>query len=482
MNQAKMAQKQAELAKKAKENPTHKYYNLYSLMHWDYWITQAVESVLKRPGSETAGADNQTKKTFQAHYEQEIKSLVRELKQKTYCPQPVRRAFIPKKNGNQRPLGIPALRDRIVQEALRAILDPIYESDFCQHSYGFRKGRKTMDAIAAMMPMFNNTSKFFYVIEGDIHSYFDTVHHRKLVKILKRRIADGDILDLIWKFLKAGVMEDGLFSVTEAGVPQGGVISPLLANIYLHEFDKWAETKWNITNNEQRWNRCHGLGNYKMIRYADDFVIVSNDKIVGVRAAKQEVKAFLETELHLKLSEEKTRLTHVNNGFDFLGFHIQRVNSKGRWVAHIRPTEEAIKRIKAKIKELTLRQTTNRNEFDELVKLNEVVRGWAEYYKHTSLIKDSEIVTSFTWDRYRLWLQKKHKRVGIKEHIKKRTKVIHNRIRWYAKMQTEDKILFTYQWLPTLREYNRWHYHRKGKDGFTHPYLEIEKPEEILSG
>src|SRR5437764_1634448 len=163
MNQAKMAEKQTALAKTAVKNPEHRFSNLYTLMHWEYWITQAAETVLERPGSDTAGIDGQTKNAFRETYEAEISCLVNELKRKTYVPNPVRRTFIDKKNGDQRPLGIPALRDRIVQEAIRAILDPIYESDFCHHSYGFRKGRRTMDAIAVMMPMFNTSTKFYYV-------------------------------------------------------------------------------------------------------------------------------------------------------------------------------------------------------------------------------------------------------------------------------------------------------------------------------
>ena len=243
MSQAIMAQKQKTLAEAAQANPEHRFTNLYSLMHWDYWIRTAMDTVLARPGSTTAGIDGKRRDYFKDHYEETVKLLVESLRGKTYEPQPVRRVYIPKSNGKLRPLGIPALRDRFVQEALRAILDPIFESDFCLHSYGFRKGRCTMDAIAVIMPLFNTSNKHYYVIEGDIRSYFDTVHHRKLLSLVKRRIADKDIIDLIWKFLKAGVMEGQLFAKTEQGVPQGGIISPLLANIYLHELDIWAEKK-----------------------------------------------------------------------------------------------------------------------------------------------------------------------------------------------------------------------------------------------
>ena len=177
----------------------------------------AADNVLARPGSNTGGIDGTTRDSFLKQRGEQIAALVETLKTKTYEPQPVRRVYIPKSNGKMRPLGIPTLRDRIVQEALRAMLDPIYESDFQHHSYGFRKGRCTMDAIAVIMPLFNESIKHYYVIEGDLERYFDTVHHRKLLSLLKRRIADRDMLDLIAKFLKAGVLEEGTLCAHRSG-------------------------------------------------------------------------------------------------------------------------------------------------------------------------------------------------------------------------------------------------------------------------
>src|SRR5439155_6501926 len=329
MSQAMMAQKQLTLARTALDNPHHRFTNLYSLMHWRLWIEEAAKTVLARPGSLTAGVDGKTRDAFRQDFDEHITLIVRLLKTKTYEPLPVRRVFIPKRNGKTRPLGIPALRDRIIQEALRAVLDPIYEADFRPHSYGFRKERCTMDAISVLLPLFNSRSKHFYVIEGDLQSYFDTVHHRKLLSLLKRRIADRDLLALIWKFLKAGVMHRGLFAHTTAGVPQGGVVSPLLANVYLHEFDRWAEVKWAVDAYSRQKTRAAGRGNYKMVRYADDFVVVSNDTRAGVEHTKQELASFLASELHLTLSPDKTVITHVNDGFNFLGFRIRRSRPEG---------------------------------------------------------------------------------------------------------------------------------------------------------
>lgn len=478
MHRTKMAQKQMTLAQTACDNPEHRFTNLYSLMHWDYWIRYAANLVLARPGSSTAGVDNITRTRFKANYEKEMVKIVEALKRTTYEPLPVRRAYISKGDGRkQRPLGIPALRDRIVQEALRAILDPIYESDFQPHSYGFRKGRCTMDAIAVIMSLFIGNRKYYYVIEGDIRSYFDTVHHRKLLSILKRRIADKDIIDLIWKFLKAGVMEDGLFARTEVGVPQGGVISPLLANAYLNEFDKWAEEKWHqLTPYEMQKRRRAGKGNYRMVRFADDWVVVSNDRIAEVKQAKEEIRDFLETELHLELSMEKTKITHVNEGFDFLGFHIQRVKPNGRWALYLRPTEKSKRRIKARIKELTSGNWTWMDEYTRLTTLNAITRGWATYYRHTSLVSDISEITRYTWHRYLLWLRKKYKGLGKGQLIKPRYRVIHGRARWTAEIREGAKVLKAYQWLPTRKEFKRWRYLQKGRNGFPHPYIFEAEP------
>lgn len=478
MSQAIMAQKQKTLAEAAQANPEHRFTNLYSLMHWDYWIRTAMDTVLARPGSTTAGVDGKSRDYFKDHYEETVQLLVTGLRKKTYEPQPVKRVHIPKSNGKLRPLGISALRDRFVQEALRAILDPIFEADFCLHSYGFRKGRCTMDAIAVMMPLFNTSNKHYYVIEGDIRSYFDTVQHRKLLSLVKRRIADKDIIDLIWKFLKAGVMEGQLFAKTEQGVPQGAIISPLLSNIYLHELDRWAEAKWDLPRSHRQKRRAAGTGNYKMVRYCDDFVVVSNGTLAEAKAVKEELKDFLRTALHLELSEEKTTITHINEGIDFLGFHIQRVNPEGKWVVHLRPTEKSTERIKKKVKDLTTRGWTWLDEYIQLTRLNALARGWAEYYKHTSLLEDIEAVTRYVWFRYLQWLMRKQK--GARKHqlITTKTKVIHNRTRWTATIQEEGVTLDTYQWLPTRTELKRQRYPQKGKAGFKHPYIWEAEPGE----
>ena len=476
MNPTKMAEKQRFLARTASEHPDHRFTNLYDLLHWDYWMHISAKRVLARPGSQTDGVDNVTRAAFKKDYERHMTALLDQLKRRTYEPLPVRRVYIPKHDGKQRPLGIPALRDCIVQEALRAILDPIYESDFYRHSYGFRKGRRTLDAIAVLMPLFNSSVKHYYVIEGDLRSYFDTVHHRTLMKLLRRRLKDRALLDLIWKFLKSGVMEGGLFSHTDSGVPQGGVISPLLANVYLNEFDKWAAAQWDLDPNARRGRRRAGLGNYKMVRYADDFVVVGNGAKAEVKATKQAIQQFLENELHLTLSEEKTVITHVNDGFDFLGFHIQRKPVNGRWAVHLRPTAKAKERVKRKLNDLTSRNWTWMDEHTRLTTLNAIVRGWAEYYRYTSFLRDIGEITEFAWFRYLYWLRKKHKGSHKGQLIRKKTRMLHGRTRWYAEVREGGNTLEAYQWLPTRQELDRQRYRRKGEAEFPHPYLSGHAP------
>ncbi len=462
-----IAQKQQTLAQKAVSDPTYRFNRLYDLLHWEKWIHDAARVVLSRPGSRTDGVDGKTRDSFKQHYDSQMAILIAQLKSGDYQPLPVKRVYIPKPNGKKRPLGIPALRDRIVQEGIRMVLDPIFESDFHPYSFGFRKGRRTMDAVAVLMPLANTSVKHYYVIEGDLKSYFDTVNHRILMKLLKKRIADKKLLMLIHRFLGAGVMENHLFAQTREGVPQGGIISPLLANIYLNEFDKWAAKKWQLTANEKQKVRKAGRGNYVMVRYADDFVVVSNDGIAGVRQAKVEIKAFLEEELKLTLSEDKTLITHVNKGYDFLGFNIRRGQPEGRWVVHLKPSQTSVKRVKTKIKALTTRQQTLYDEVSKLSQLNQVVRGWCEYYKHTSLQADLEQISRYAWQRYHLWLLAKYKGSRKVQLINTKTRIIMRRQRWVANTIGIE----IHQWLPSPKELNRSRYKAKGRDGFDHPYL-----------
>ena len=217
---------QRKLSLWAEQDKGRKFYDLYSLLRNDTWLRLAHDYVAQNAGSNTAGCDGITMRLFDQRLEENLRSLAEELRAGAFQPLPVRRVLIPKADGRHRPLGIGAIRDRIVQAALRMILEPIYEADFSQTSFGFRPLRRTMDAIRCITWSTTERKKFFWVIEGDLCSYFDTIHHRRLAKIVRRRIEDARIIELIWKFLRAGVMEGKLFQDSRRGVPQGGIVSP----------------------------------------------------------------------------------------------------------------------------------------------------------------------------------------------------------------------------------------------------------------
>src|SRR6266699_5529609 len=276
---------QRKLSQWAIDDPTKRFVDLYSLLCNEVWLRVAHHSINSNQGRETAGVDGESMSQFNGDLDGNLTRLRQLLKAGTFEPMPVRRVYIPKANGKTRPLGIPGIRDRIVQEALRMILEPIWEAGFSIYSYGFRPNRSTYDAIAYLSNrLVGHGSSYQWVIEGDIASYFDTIPHRRLNKAIKRRVADRDIKDLLWKFLRAGVMYKGTFSETLTGTPQGGIISPLLANIYLDELDKYMESNYLSTPSWKRIQlRRKGKSNYLYVRYADDFVVLCN----GTKAEAQ---------------------------------------------------------------------------------------------------------------------------------------------------------------------------------------------------
>ena len=242
---------QRSLCRKAAQQPGHRFGDLFNLTFHSEWLRLAHDHAAQNAGSKTAGCDGVVMADFDADREGNLRKLAEGLRSGSFEARPVRRVYIPKANGKRRPLGIPSVRDRIVQEAVRMILEPIFEADFLQDSYGFRPNRRTMDAVTHLWPHLQRG--YHWVIEGDISSYFDTIHHRKLMKLLARRIADGQLLDLIWQFLRAGVMERGLFKKTELGTPQGG-----------RSVRCWRTC--TCTNSTNTWSPCSGSVGTRRVR------------------------------------------------------------------------------------------------------------------------------------------------------------------------------------------------------------------------
>jgi RNA-directed DNA polymerase len=319
-----------------------------------------------------AGLDKVSIDMFQANLEQNLLALMRDLKTRGgYTALPLRRVYIPKGPGQSRPLGIPAVRDRVAQEVLRLLLSPIFDRLFHDNSYGFRPGRNCHMAVEKVLEF--HRSGHTHVLDADIQGFFDNLPHDVIMTALRAEIADGNILDLIEKFLKAGVMEEGVFQPTRKGTPQGGVISPLLANIALNSLD------WQLD----------GAG-FRFVRYADDFVVLCRTE-AQLAKAQTLVQQHL-TSLGLTLSPEKTRLTKFREGFNFLGF------AMSSWSVTMRP--KSVEKFKNKVRELTLRHLNL--DAQVIRKINQVIRGTANYFA-TTFSHCSDLFRSLDrWIRMRL--------------------------------------------------------------------------------
>lgn len=438
---------QRSLAIKAQYQKEHQFDHLYRLICRQEWIEEALKTILSNQGSKTAGIDGVTKKALQSDTAKAefVRELEAELRSKQFRPMPVRRIYIPKSNGKTRPLGIPTIKDRVVQMLVKMVLEPIYESDFLNCSNGFRPGRRTQDCIARLDSYINRRNKYYWVIEGDIKGAFDSIHHQILMKLLAQRIADKRFLRLVERFLKAGIMAGRLFKRTETGTPQGAICSPILANIYLHQLDLYWWNKYgNLHRKEKERRRNKHMGNCALIRYADDWLLLTNGGKAEAMRLKEEFKTFLAEELKLELSPEKTRITHVNQGFDFLGFHVQRyVKSNDRPKMLVIPASENLKKLKLKVKEMTRRKWFQDSPQLKISALNAVLRGWINYYRHTNVKKIAKDLDFWVNERLFLWLKKRHKVSVLK--VLSMFKHRENDKRWNFGVVNGDNHFFLYR-------------------------------------
>lgn len=396
---------QRKLYFKAKQEPAFRFYALYDKICRADILAHAYRLVRTNQGG--AGIDGATFASIEAvtgktAFLAEIREA---LVTHSYCASPVKRVLIPKSDGSKRPLGIPVIRDRVVQMATKLVIEPIFEADFCWDSYGFRPKKSAHDAIDTITYALNTGHA--QVIDADLSKYFDTIPHDKLMLLVAKRIADGQVLHLLQMWLKAPVVEDcesgkrrniGGGRKNQRGTPQGGVISPLLANVYLHFLDRtWERNK--LRNKLGAW----------LIRYADDFVVLCKR---GTDQAMNAVRLVL-SRLGLTLNETKTHVVDARTeSFDFLGYEIrmQKNWKSGNWYAHVQPAKKSVKKIKDRVTELTGRARTLMPLETILGAVNATLRGWVNYFHFRNCSRVMTHVRAHVEQRVRTHLCKRHKR------------------------------------------------------------------------
>jgi RNA-directed DNA polymerase len=401
---------QRKLHRWAVDDQERRFSDLHNLVCDPATLMVAWQRVRANRGSRSAGVNRQNAYDVEHRLgvQRFLRGLREELRRGDFRPVAVKERLIPKRGGKLRRLGIPTVRDRVVQAALKLVLEPIFEADFQPCSYGFRPGRRAQDAIAEVHHF--ATRSYEWVLEADIEACFDRIDHAALMGRVRGRIEDKRVLALIKAFLRAGILtEHGGFEDTVTGTPQGGILSPLLANIALSALDEHFAREWTAIGSdwERRKRRAAGEATFRLVRYADDFVVVIAGRRDHAEALRAQTAAVLAA-LGLALSQHKTRITHIDEGIEFLGWRLQRQRaSNGRSYVYTYASKPSLAAVKAKIKAIT-RCGPNQTLGQLLQRLNAVLRGWCAYFRGGVSGRTFSYLRAYSWRRVVCWLRRKH--------------------------------------------------------------------------
>jgi len=413
----RVSEMQDKLHRWAAADTGRRFDDVFNLVHDPATLIVAFDRVAGNRGRNTPGVDGVTAADIEQGLGMPgfLDQLRTSLKDGSFRPVPVRQRKIPKPGGSGklRKLGIPTIADRVVQAALKLVLEPIFEADFLPVSYGFRPRRRAHDAIAEIQ-MFGSRG-YQWVLDADIEACFDRIDHSALMDRVRLRVKDKRVLALVKAFLKAGVLtETGHFEDSDTGTPQGGILSPLLANIALSVLDEHVMAPWKPdgvmgTTYRRNHRRSKGLPTWRIVRYADDFVVLVHGQEGDVVTLREDVASVL-APLGLRFSESKTRIVHMREGFDFLGFRIQWKRKRGtrKWFVYTFIADRPFRSVKAKIRALTHR--VSQADMGAVVgRINQILRGWTNYFRHAVCKHTLNRLRHFVNWRIIRWLRKRHR-------------------------------------------------------------------------
>src|SRR5512132_3325527 len=411
---------QAKLHRWARDDPHRRFDDLFNLVADPAFLLVAWDRVRGNKGARTAGVDGWTAASIEASKGVEVllDEVRSQLKDRSFRPLPVRERMIPKAGGKRRRLGIAAVRDRVVQASFRLVLEPIFEADFLPCSYGFRPNRRTHDAVAEVRHLTSHS--YEWIVEGDIKACFDEISHPALMDRVRARVGDKRVLALVKAFLKAGILgEDRVLRDNNAGTPQGSILSPLLSNVALSVLDEhiaWAPGGPAASPYQRAKRRAQGLPNYRISRYADDWCLMVHGTRADAETLREEIADVL-SRMGLRLSPEKTLITHIEDGLDFLGWRIKRHRKRGtnRYYVYTYPARKAVTAVTGKVKALCRRMDTSQPLDALLIRLNWMLWGWCAYFRPGVSSATFKYLSSYTWARVIRWLRRKHRRITVRE-------------------------------------------------------------------